>query len=705
MSLRSCLSCSYHLGLSGLVILAGEIGIEGGDRTYAQEVTADPSLGTKVELTDGKNYQITGGTTVGNTNLFHSFSNFSVKNQEIVNFHSASGINNILVRVTGANPSDIQGTLQAQANLFLINPKGIIFGKNAKLNLGGSFIGTTASAIQFSGGAEFSMTSPVNPLNPLLSVNPSAFLFNQIASEPISPIQVNTGPIALSVPASRSLVLLGGDVNLEGATLQAPNGRIELGGLAGTGTVGLNIDNNNFRLSFPDNVARANVSLTQTTTVTVSGQGSGAIQIQGKRVTLADDSAITVNTVGSKSGATLLVKASESVKLLGGSYLLSDTVASGNAGEVKIETGQLIVQDGAYISASALSQGNGGKLSVTATDSIKLIGTSRQGNPSGLFAFTQGIGKAGELRIETRQLIVQDGASISASRFRESTTKGGSIIIKAEELNVLNGADITVSSLGTNQAGDLEITARSINLDNKGKLSGRANSGDGGNIKLNLQKLLSLRRNSEISTNARGNGGNIIINARSGLIVAIPRENSDITANASQGKGGRVDIRTSGIYGIQRRQNRTDFSDITATGGSPELNGTVEINTPDIDLNSGLINLPTISPAPEIAQACNSSSSAQSKFVVIGRGGLPPNPNAPLNNDAVWMDLDTPISGENNPPTTTSFPNPIKVSPPTQIVEATEWATNDKGEVVLTASTLTTTPHNPALISAKCHVP
>ncbi|WP_375477686.1 filamentous hemagglutinin N-terminal domain-containing protein [uncultured Nostoc sp.] len=694
------------------MILVGTIGIERGDRTYAQ-VTADPSLGTEVEPINGGIYQITGGTAVGDTNLFHSFSNFSVKSPETVDFLSAPSISNILVRVTGANPSDIQGTLKAQANLFLINPKGIIFGKNARLNLGGSFIGTTASAIQFSGGGEFSMTSPVNPLNPLLSVNPSAFLFNQIASDPISSIQVNKTPIIpLSVPESRSLVLLGGDVNLEGAVLQAQNGRIELGGLAGTGTVRLNIDNNNFHLIFPDNVARANVSLTKKTGVTVTGKGGGAIQIQGKRVTLADNSKITVNTLGSKLGATLVVNASESVKLLEGSRLVSDTQGSGNAGELKIETGQLIVQDGAQVSASTFSQGDGGKLSVTATDSIKLIGTSSpQGNnPSGLFTVTEGIGNAGELTIKTGQLIVQDGARISASTSRESTGKGGSIIVKAEELKVLNGADITVSSLGKKQAGDLEITARSINLDNYGKLIGQANSGDGGNIKLNLQNLLLLRRNSEISTNAgikggAGNGGNITINAQTGLIVAVPRENSDITADASQGKGGRVDIGASGIYGIQSRQDRTDLSDITASGGNPELNGTVEINTPDIDLNSGLINLPTISPAPQIAQACNSPNYAQSKFVVIGRGGLPPNPNAPLNTDAVWIDLDTPISGEDNRPSTIPSPNPLKVSLPTQIVEATGWVTNDKGEVVLTASTLTTTPHSPALILAKCHVP
>ncbi|HYX18817.1 MAG TPA: filamentous hemagglutinin N-terminal domain-containing protein [Nostoc sp.] len=129
--------------------------------TFAQ-VTPDASVGTQVQQIDNTTLDITGGTTVGNTNLFHSFSNFSIPSDQVVNFQNAPTINNILVRVTGRNPSDIQGTLvtQGNANFFLMNPNGIIFGQNASLNVNGSFIGTTANAIQFPGGGEFSMTSP-----------------------------------------------------------------------------------------------------------------------------------------------------------------------------------------------------------------------------------------------------------------------------------------------------------------------------------------------------------------------------------------------------------------------------------------------------------------------------------------------------------------------------------------------------------------
>ncbi len=858
MSLRSWFGRGCHLGLPCLVILVGAIGMRGGDRTAAQ-ITPDPSVGTQVQQIDDTTLDITGGTTVGNTNLFHSFSNFSITSEEVVNFQNAATINNILVRVTGLNPSDIQGTLQTQgkANFFLMNPNGIIFGGNAALNIGGSFIGTTASAIQFPGGGEFSMTSPVSPLNPLLRVNPSAFLFNQIPSQSVKPIQVNEAFIF--VPESQSLVLLGGDVNLEGAIVYAPDGRIELGGLAAEGTVGLNIDNNNFRLSFPDSVARADVSFTNLTTVSASGEGGGGIQIQGRRVTF-DASDIGVNTLFSKSGGTLGINASESVELLRGSRLLTETTNSGTAGELRIETGRLIVQDGSQISASTSleSTGGGGTLFVNARDSIQLIGTlpiieGEKPKPSGLFTVTQGAGNAGELKIETGQLIVQngaqvsastslestggggtlsvnardsiqligtngesrsglfvgtqatgnagslnietgqlivqngarisaststestgdggtlsvnardsiqligtsqmgasglfvgtestgnagnlnietgnlivqDGAQVSASTSQESTGEGGSIIVKTGELNVLNNADITVSSQGTKKAGDLEITARSIKLDGQGKLIGQANSGDGGNITLNLQDLLLLRRNSEISTSAGtrgsgGNGGNITINVPDGFIVAQPNENSDITANAFSGSGGRATIKATQIFGIAslteedlKRLRPTDLdprqlqtNDITAISQTrPDLSGIVEINTLDVDPSQGLINLPSVPVDTQVSQACQVRlGENQNSFTITGRGGLPPNPRTePLTPDAVQLDWVT-LNPKAENRVSTNVSNQANSSSPAPIVEAQGWVINAKGEVVLTADAPTALPYSSWLTAHTCQL-
>jgi filamentous hemagglutinin family protein len=119
------------------------------------------NLGTTVTQA-GNTYQIIGGSRPGNgPNLFHSFGTFNVPNNNIANFHNDSGLStsNILGRVTGGNPSSILGTIQTtgfgSANLFLMNPAGIVFGPNASLNVGGSATFTTADYLRLADGGKF----------------------------------------------------------------------------------------------------------------------------------------------------------------------------------------------------------------------------------------------------------------------------------------------------------------------------------------------------------------------------------------------------------------------------------------------------------------------------------------------------------------------------------------------------------------------
>jgi filamentous hemagglutinin family protein len=133
------------------------------------QVIPDGTLKTTVSQS-GNNFTITNGNRVGN-NLFHSFSQFSIPSKGSAFFNNASDIQNIFSRVTGGSVSNIDGLMQANgsANLFLLNPNGIIFGKDAALNIGGSFIGTTANSIKFSDGVEFKAADTTTP--PLLTMN------------------------------------------------------------------------------------------------------------------------------------------------------------------------------------------------------------------------------------------------------------------------------------------------------------------------------------------------------------------------------------------------------------------------------------------------------------------------------------------------------------------------------------------------------
>jgi large exoprotein involved in heme utilization and adhesion len=259
----------------------------------------------------------------------------------------------------------------------------------------------------------------------------------------------------------------------------------------------------------------------------------------------------------------------------------------------------------------------------------------------------------------------------------------------------------------------LEVQAHSIFLDN-GQLIARTASGNGGNILLNVRDLLLQRHNSRIATDARGgtgNGGNIDINGQ--FIVAVPNENSDITANAVRGRGGNVTIATSGIYGQEFRPTLTPLSDITASSEFG-VNGSVQINTPDVDPSRGLTNLPQqlVDASGLVGAGCGVAARQESNFVVTGRGGVPPSPNETLRSARVLVDLGsngittrqsaTPIPQE----TVSINPNrsftAASANPTNQLVEARGWVKDAKGEVILTAQPPTVTADGAWLATPNC---
>ncbi len=262
---------------------------------FAQEapISADGTTDTTVVTPDNSNFDINGGDRAG-SNLFHSFGNFSVPIGGEAFFNNADDIQNIISRVTGGKISDIQGAIAANggANLFLINPAGIVFGPNASLNIGGSFLGSTADSLLFSDGTEFSATNSQG--KPLLTINAPIGLNLRDNPQPIANNSVANN-VGLQVRSGKNISLIGGDINFDGGRLFELGGRVSLGGLTSAGEVRFD-ENGNFR--FPDGVARGDVSLSDRANVLVFGEQGGNISINAKNLNIFGGSSLLSAIVG-----------------------------------------------------------------------------------------------------------------------------------------------------------------------------------------------------------------------------------------------------------------------------------------------------------------------------------------------------------------------------------------------------------------------
>lgn len=666
------------------------------------QIAPDVTLPNNSTVTpDGNTFTIEGGTEAGR-NLFHSFREFSVPTGGTAFFNNIDTIQNIFTRVTGGSISNIDGILQTNgnANLFLLNPNGIIFGQNASLNIGGSFLGTTANSINFADGTSFSATNPQT--TPLLTISiPTSLQFGpnpgQIVdrSAALSAFENsgegNQNPVGLEVLPGQTLALVGGDVIIPGGILTAPGGRIELGSVGANSLVGLTFNDSGFALGYAGVQNFQDIQLSQGAVVSASGEGGGTIQVQGRRVVLTEDSGILSQTFGSQDGGTVSIQAAQFIAEGGGyvdtttygagrggnlsvtatdSIELSGTNAdgslpsglfaqvdvqdettptTGNAGDLTIATGRLILRDGAQIGSNTFSEGSGGRLTVTASESVEVIGRSADGrivsalqtqaepDSSGnsqdltistrelilrdrgeISSSTKGTGNAGNIIIQaSEQLIIQDRATLAA--LTTGSGRGGNISIETGRLIAQNGGQISVTTQGSGQAGTLTVNAReSVELSGTGidgspsglftQSTGRAtdsNAGNADNLTVTTRQL-TVRDGAAISadTFAGGRGGSLIVNASESIEVTgtsgiVPAEVSPLVR-----ADGRLPSRLTAVT-----TGTGDAGDVTIStgllrvrdGGSVAVDGSrgtgsagnLDVTASDIRLDRGTITAET----------------------------------------------------------------------------------------------------------------
>ncbi len=449
-----------------------------------------------------------------------------------------------------------------------------------------------------------------------------------------------------------------------------------------------------------------------------NGQGNaGNITVNSGSLVLKDDSTITSNAkeLSSQGNAGDIKINADSI------LLVNSTIAAnanrGNAGEVILKADNITFKNGSNIDTNTRKNtlGNAGKIEVIAK-SILLENepqfvNKQPGIINSLGSVTNSKGNAGEIKIEAEEIILRNRGGIGIDTKNEGNAGKLTIntsLLQLENSRVQDNAGINSNSSGSGKAGELTINADKILLDNS-DIQAQTGSGKGGDINLNLKELLLLRNGSQISTKAGttsrgGNGGNININAPDGFVVAIPNENSDITANAFDGVGGNIEITASGIFGIQLRENPTQRTSDISASSKLGIDGTVEIKTPDINSTNELSELPSIPINTKLAQGCYSPGYAQNQFFIVGRGGLPPLPEDFLTPSSVRVEW---ISPDKNGETSLLNSN-IEVKTTTEnersIVEATGWIKNDKGEIIFTADAPVATADSSMQQAQKCEL-
>ena len=573
------------------------------------QIVPDATLPKNSTVTPDSNTFIIKGGTEANNNLFHSFREFSVPTDGKASFNNAETIQNIFTRVTGGSVSNIDGLIQANgtANLFLINPNGIIFGPNASLNIGGSFLGTTANSINFADGTSFSAAAP--QATPLLTISiPTSLQFGpnpgQIVNQSVATSafedssQGNQNHVGLEVKPGQTLALVGGEVAIPGGILTAAGGRIELGSVGGNSSVSLTVLDQGFTLGYAGVQNFQDIQLSQGATVDASGEGGGNIQVQGGRVVLTEDSGILSQTFGNQDGGTVSIQAAQFIGEGGGyvdtttygagrggnlsvtatdSIELSGTNAdgslpsglfaqvnveagqsaptTGNAGNLTIATGRLILRDGAQIASNTFSEGSGGRLTVTAAESVEVIGRSADGNiPSALLTqaeTTNSSGNAQNLTISTRQLTVRDGGEISSST--NGTGNAGNVLIQASESVQLAGGGL-LQSTGESQPQNSE--AQTDNFRPSSIAARTTTQGAAGNLTIETPQL-TIQDGAEVSalTAGKGRGGNISI--ETGRLIA---QNGGQVLATTQGRGQAGTLNVNARESVELTGTGMDWS-------------------------------------------------------------------------------------------------------------------------------------------------
>ncbi|MEG5138340.1 MULTISPECIES: CHAT domain-containing protein [unclassified Microcoleus] len=564
--------------------------------------------GTGTTITPGtgapSRYDIKGGTpSRDGANLFHSFTRFGLNSGETANFLSNPNIKNILGRVVGGDASLINGLIQVSggnSNLYLINPAGIIFGNNARLDVSGSFFATTASGIGFDSGW-FNGTGANNYADLLGTPNTFAF-----GSQPGS--IVNAGDLA--VETGQNLTLLSGTVISTGK-LSAPGGQITVAAVPGENLVRLS--QNGLLLSLEVTPA-AGVPGSEALPFSPLSlpkllSGSGVANATGLTTNDRGEVVLTGGTTVPAGARTALVSGVADVSARGGAggtvNVLGDKVgllgakieASGPdgggtvriggdyRGEGTVPNATMTYVDGkSSIAANATSTGNGGRVFVWANNTTAFFGNI---SATGVSA-TSSTGVGGFVEISGKQRLIFNGTVDT------SGTNGlGTLLFDPENILITDSSEA---------AGDAAVIANS-NILATGTPSGQQQDNSDPSLTISRRALESISATT-----------NLVLEALNDIKIADLADNQ-LSFSATTGSvtlRADADRNGAGVFSMNAQDT------ISTQGGAITISGS-QITAGNLSSNGGNISL--ISPGTTVANnisASNPSSGSSGNILLEG---------------------------------------------------------------------------------------
>ncbi len=547
-------------------------------------ITGDGTLNTVINQ-EGSDYTIKGGTAI-ETNLFHSFDRFNVNTGETATFEGPEIINNVIGRVTGGSISSIDGLIRSTitgADLFLINPAGMMFGSNAVLEVDGSFHISSADYLVLGAGGRFDATDPGS--SALTAAPPAAFGFLGAGAGDIT-----FGGSMLEVPAGKTLSVVAGDITIADASLYAPGGQINLASVNSAGEVGLGEGgavtegiSKLGRLTISESKHVFNrpfsANFFPIANIDVSGDSAGKIFIRAGQFT-SDNGYVFSDTHGAGTGSQVDIVVREELHFDNEARVTADTgFGGGPGGEISIKAGRVVFEHGSQISVASFGAGDAGQVDIQA-DEIVISGKSSTeprlmgDQPAAVISeiFNISTGNGGVITMSADAVTVDEQGLVTAST--QGDGNGGVIIVDVDELTVAGGAAILTDTSGPGNGGHITVNATGLVK----VIGGVVQEGPG-------DTFVESRIGSNVF--GSGDGGTITINSATlqvedqAVIQASLEDNPDSGPSPGVGtQAGKIDVHTR----MLRLTGGGQISSLNLTGGT---GGNLTVSATESTLVSG----------------------------------------------------------------------------------------------------------------------